>query len=337
MKKKILYIGNKLSKHGSTTTSIETLGEFLENEGYEVFYSSSKKNKTLRMLGMIFSTIRYAYKVNFVLIDTYSTQNFWYAFIISQLCRIFKLKYITKLHGGDLPNRVEKSRFFCDLIFNNAYIVSAPSDYLIDSFKKAGYKNVMHIPNTIDLSNYKFTNRELLEPNLLWVRSFSAIYNPKMAIKVLFELQKEYPNASLCMVGPDKDNLILESQNLANELQVNVKFTGRLSKAEWITLAENYSIFINTTHYDNTPVSIIEAMAIGIPIVSTNVGGIPFLIQDKKEAMLVDDNAIADMVIAIKQLINNKQLSKELISNSLKKAQSFDWKIVKLQWFEILK
>jgi len=136
MKKKILYIGNKLSKHGSTTTSIETLGEFLENEGYEVFYSSSKKNKTLRMLGMIFSTIRYAYKVNFVLIDTYSTQNFWYAFIISQLCRIFKLKYITKLHGGDLPNRVEKSRFFCDLIFNNAYIVSAPSDYLIDSFKK---------------------------------------------------------------------------------------------------------------------------------------------------------------------------------------------------------
>ena len=97
--KSLLYIGNKLSDHGYTSTSIETLGTFLEGEGFHVLYASSKKNKVWRMFEMIIKTIKYAKKVDYVLIDTYSTNNFWYAFIISQLCRIFNLKYIPYPHG----------------------------------------------------------------------------------------------------------------------------------------------------------------------------------------------------------------------------------------------
>ena len=93
MKKNLLYIGNKLSRHNSTVTSIETLGLLLENEGYNLFYASSRKNKVLRLSEMVYRTIQYRKKVDYVLIDTYSTYNFWYAFIISQLCRLFSLKY----------------------------------------------------------------------------------------------------------------------------------------------------------------------------------------------------------------------------------------------------
>ncbi len=337
MTKKILYIGNKLSKHGNTITSIETLGSFLEEEGYTLFYASSKKNQLLRMMDMIFSTFKYSKKVDIVLIDTYSTKNFWFAFVISQLCRILNLRYITKLHGGNLTNRLIKNPFLSDLIFKNAYKITAPSNYLFDSFSKLYFSNLIIIPNTINIDNYKFTVRNIIEPKLIWVRSFSSIYNPKMAIKVLSELKKEFPKAQLCMVGPDNENLIQDCKNLAQELNVDVTFTGKLSKQEWIKLTEEYSIFINTTHFDNAPVSIIEAMAIGLPVVSTNVGGIPFLITNNQNGLLVSDNAVIEMVDAIKLLIKNNPFSIELINAALSKVKEFDWQIVKHQWFEILK
>lgn len=337
MKIKLLYIGNKLSFHGNTETSIETLGRFLENEGYTIYYASSYKNKIVRILDMIFKTIQYSKKVDYVLIDVYSTQNFWYAIIISQLCRLLNLKYISKLHGGNLPERVKRDLFLCKLIFNNSYKNIAPSAYLYEVFKKANFKNLIYIPNTIDIDNYSFKERNKLVPQLLWVRSFSSIYNPKMAIKVLSELKKEFPKAELCMVGPDKENLIDECKLYADELNVEVKFTGKLLKEEWIELSENYNVFINTTNFDNTPVSVIEAMALGLPVVSTNVGGIPFLLTDNENGLLVDINDSEGMVIAIRTLFSNPNLQKNIISNARKMVESFDWNIIKKDWFEILK
>lgn len=335
--KKLLYIGNKLSIHGNTATSIETLGGFLEAEGFEVYYASSKKNKVFRFIDMFFTTIKYAKKVDYVLIDTYSTLNFWYAVGISQLCRILKLKYITKLHGGDLPNRLNNSPFYCDLIFKNAYKITTPSQYLMDVFVNKYSKNLIYIPNTIDVCKYDFFDRSFVEPKLLWVRSFSKIYNPKMAIKVFSDLKKTYPNAQLTMVGPDKENLLEDCEKYAESINVNVTFTGRLSKEEWILLSKDYTIFINTTHFDNTPISVIEAMALGLPIVSTNVGGIPFLLKDKKNALLVNDNDHDAMTTAIIELLNNKEFKSHLVANARVLVEKFDWEIVKEKWFEILK
>lgn len=333
----LLYIGNKLSKHGNTATSIETLGSFLESEGYFIYYASCKKNKVVRIIHMIYMTLKSARKVDYVLIDTYSTQNFWFALVISQLCRVLNLKYITKLHGGNLPIRLQKSPFFCKLIFDNAYKISAPSDYLKKAFIDFGFKEIHFIPNTIEIEMYPFSKRTITSPKLLWVRSFSTIYNPKMAITVLSELKKEFPNATLCMVGPDKEHIVEECKSYATNLNVDVTFTGKLSKEEWVALSKSQSVFINTTHFDNTPVSVIEAMALGLPVVSTNVGGIPFLLEHNKNALLVDDNDVEAMVDAIKLLISDVNLSTTIAQNARNYVEDFDWEKVKYKWFEILK
>ncbi|GAB3711709.1 glycosyltransferase family 4 protein [Flavobacterium koreense] len=337
MKKKFLYIGNKLSKHGNTATSIETLGGFLEDEGFKVYYASSKKNKIFRLLDMLITTIRVSSKVDYVLIDTYSTQNFWFAFFVSQLCRVLNLKYIAKLHGGDLPNRLKKSPFLCDLIFNNAYKVTAPSLYLLDAFKDKYSKNLIYIPNTIELKKYEYFVRDFDVPKILWVRSFSKIYNPKMAIQVAADLKNEFPNVTLCMVGPDKENLINGCKELANKLNVPVTFTGKLSKEEWVILSKDFNVFINTTHFDNTPISVIEAMALGLPVVSTNVGGIPFLISDKENGLLITDNDTEGMTNAILEIFNNEILREKITTNARNTVESFDWNVIKQKWFEILK
>ena len=149
--------------------------------------------------------------------------------------------------------------------------------------------------------------RNFIQPNLFWVRSIHSIYNPEMAIKVLFELRKIQPQAKLCMVGPVKDGSIHKMKLLIKKLKLDdhVIISGKLAKEEWITLSSDYDIFINTTNFDNHPISIIEAMALGLPIVSTNVGGIPNLLVNDKTAKLVQPNDVSSMVSKILEYISN--------------------------------
>lgn len=336
MKKKLLYLGNKLSKHGNTTTVIETLGASFTQEGYEVIYASEKKNQILRLLDMIFVTLFRVSEVDYVLIDTYSTSGFYYALIMSQICRLFRKKYIPILHGGNLPKRLEKNPYFSQLIFSNSYVNVAPSHYLLKDFTDHGYEKVTYIPNTIEIEAYPFLNRTFETPRLLWVRSFSHLYNPMMAIEVASMLQVDFPDMVLCMVGPDKENLMIQCQQYAATLGVPVLFTGQLAKEDWIELSKLYNVFINTTHVDNTPVSVIEAMALGLPIVSTNVGGIPYLLSDGLDSILVPDGDAMQMSTAIKSLFKDEQLRNKLILNARNKAEGFDWSHAKQKWFEIL-
>lgn len=333
---KLLYIGNKLSKHGLNKTTVETLGEDLAKEGFEVASVSSRKSFFLRLLEMIWVTLT-TKNISYLLIDTYSTKAFWFAFICSQIARIRNINYIPILHGGDLPNRLKNNPKLAEAVFKNAYQNVAPSNYLKSEFEKFGFTNVVYIPNTIAIENYSFKKRATIEPHLLWVRAFATIYNPEMAVRVLHQLQAHYPNATLTMVGPDKDGSMETTKALAFELNVTINFTGKLSKEDWWQLSQDYDIFINTTHFDNTPVSVMEAMALGLPVVSTNVGGIPYLIENENTALLVDDNDVSMMVRQIERLLGDNELSKKLSSNGRQLTETWDWNKVKVLWFELLK
>ena len=118
--KNILYIGNNLTKKTRYNSTMTVLSSLLSKEGYVVTVSSDKLNKISRMLDMFCTTLKHRNKVDYVLIDTYSTINFYYAFIISQWARIFHLKYIPILHGGNLPERISKSNILSNLLFKNS-------------------------------------------------------------------------------------------------------------------------------------------------------------------------------------------------------------------------
>ena len=333
----LIYIGNKLATAGATISTIDSLGSQLELEGYTVYMASSKQNKLLRLLDMMWAVLRYRRKVSCVLIDTYSTQNFFYAVSVANLCRLLKMPYIPILHGGNLPERLRRNKRLSWKLFNGAKINVSPSAYLMEEFKKEGYNNIIEIPNNIVLENYPFRLRPEPKPKLLWVRSFAEIYNPDLALEVVKLLLKSDYKASLCMVGPDKDGSLERCKKIAAEASLPIKFTGRLSKSEWIDLSEEYDIFINTTNFDNTPVSVIEAMALGLPVVTTNVGGIPYLLENKRDALLVkpnDADAICESVIS---LIEDPKTAVYLVRNARKKVEKFDWEEVKHLWFRILK
>lgn len=335
--KRLLYIGNKLSGSGKTVTTIDTLSKLLKTEGYTVKTSSSKKNKLLRLLDMLVSILLNAKSTDYVLIDTYSTQNFYYAYLCSQLCRVLKLKYIPILHGGNLPNRLKNNPKLSEKIFKKAYTNVAPSEYTKSNFEALNYTNIVSIPNAIEIKEYECNKRAVNSINLLWVRSFSKLYNPNLAISVLHKLKLLGYQTTLCMVGPDNDGSLEKAKQYASSLNLDVTFTGKLSKQEWIKLSTNYNIFINTTNFDNMPVSVIEAMALGLPLISTNVGGLPFLIDNNEDGILVEPNNVDVFVNAIIKLRENSEKTEALTVKAREKVELYDWETVKLKWFSILK
>jgi glycosyltransferase involved in cell wall biosynthesis len=336
--KSILYIGNKLSRHGFTPGVIETLGPLLEAEGYRVCYAGTKANQLLRLVEMLFKTLTLGRKVDYVLMDTYSTSAFWYAYIIGRLANLLDKNYMPILHGGDLPSRLNKSKRACHRLFTKSYANVAVSGYLKDEFKKAGYQAIV-IPNSIDIVKYPHKLRDHCRPWILWVRSFHHQYNPNMAADVLVELLRNHPDAFLCMVGPDKDGSMGGFKNYIRERGIEnyVRITGRLSKVEWVRLSQDYDFFINTTNVDNTPVSVIEALALGMCVISTNPGGIPYLLNDGIDSLLVKPDDSKGMAIQIHNLINNEMLAANISGRAREKAQTFDWQQIRHKWIELLK
>lgn len=312
------------------------MGSLLEAEGYDLKYASTRSNPVLRFSAMLFALLR-SLHYDYVLIDTYSTKAFNYAWFIAILSSALRLRYIPILHGGNLPQRFKRSPRRCQQIFSNSLTNVAVSPYLLHHLQSFAYKADL-VPNAIDLTQYTFKKREVLKPSLLWVRAFHDIYNPQLAIRLIAKLSKIYPSVQLTMVGPDKDGSMESCKKLAEDLKVSdkISFTGKLSKQEWAKLSEQHDVFINTTRFDNLPVSLIEAMALGIPVVSTNVGGIPFLISNHENGLLVDNDDVDAMCTSVDTLLRQPALAIEISLKARAKAEQFDWGSIKQHWFNIL-
>ena len=335
--RQIIYIDNFLTGHGHTPTTGTTLVKQFRSQGYTVIPSSSKNNKVLRLVEMISTIIRHR-KNSVVLIATYSQAAFYFASACGLVCRIFKIPYIPCLHGGNLPNRIKKSPRLSSVYFANSYTNVAVSGYLGASMTNNGWK-CLEIPNNIPLEKYKFMHRLQVSPTLFWVRSFHSNYNPQLAIRVLFQVRQRYPNTTLTMVGPDKDDHSLDKcKHLIKELQLEnyIALPGLMTRTEWTKLSEAHDIFINTTNFDNLPVSVIEGMALGMVIISTSVGGVPFLIEQNKTGILVPPENEEAFFNAIIKVLEEPEFAANLSLEANKKAQQFDWNNIKVLWANLL-
>jgi glycosyltransferase involved in cell wall biosynthesis len=331
----IVYIGSYVSKHGFTPTFAEFLSVELAKR-YEVVVASDKKNEVLRMLDMLWTLFKHRRKTKLVLIDSFSSRAFWYTVSTAIFCNIFRIPYIPIVRGGNYEERLNKSPRWCKYVFGKSALVISPSLFLESVFSQFGI-HTTYIPNSFPLENYPFKKRTIVRPKLFFVRSLHKIYNPIMAVEVLAELSKKYTDAELCMVGPNKDQSLDQVTNRAHELGVSnqLKLMGKLSKKDWTKLSQQYDMLINPTHFDNHPVSVIECMALGLPVVSTNVGGIPFLLQNNENALLVEDGDMLGMVSAIQQLIDDPEIAEKLSVAARAKAEKFDWEYIKKEFFEI--
>ncbi len=253
-------------------------------------------------------------------------------YAVAIMAKLTGKKLIMFLHGGNLPVYSKEHPNTVNRLFKMADFIGAPSEYLAGFARNLGFK-VSVIPNVIEMSDYNYIQREKVGPKLFWMRNFHPIWNPLMAIRVVDILKKDYPDIKLVMGGPDK-GFRAECENLAKKLNLenNISFPGFLDKENKRQCFDKADIYLNTNKIDNTPLALIEASASGLPIVSTNVGGVPFLFSDGQNALLVESDNAQQMAEAVKRLIENPGLAQKLSESGRNFALTYSWDNVREQW-----
>lgn len=332
---KVLYLGNKFYSYKKVKSVLETLEPLLK-EICILRTASNKKIQFFRGIDLLFHFFRYGISSDKVIIDVYSTLAFNYAFILGVLSRTFNIPFILFLHGGNLPHRFHKSKFKVNWLFNHASHLIAPSHYLSDFFNKHGFI-VQVIPNFIELQEYPFKERRIIRPKILYIRGFGKPYNPLMTLKAIQILSTQIPNLKLLMLGnPDEyyfDEVISYIKN--NKLSHIIEIRHKMEKNKWIALSQDYDIMISNPVIDNTPVSILEGMALGICVISTNVGGVPY-IASERECALVRSNDFIGLSEVILKIINNQEYGNQLSLSGRKKAEEFNWEKIMPLWKKLL-
>jgi len=214
--------------------------------------------------------------------------------------------------------------------------VVSPSKYLANAF--SDHAKVEIIPNALSIKSYPFRSRMPARPNFLYLRAFHRNYGPLTAIKAFSIVQQRYPEAHLTMAGPQIDGVLEECHSLIHELklQAHVDLLGRVPKSQIPELGRKCDIFLNPTLVDNTPVSTVEAMAMGMCIVATTAGGLTHLLKNGDTALLVepgDENQMADAMLNI---LSQPELSARLSRNGRRQAETMDWSQVLPRWSTLI-
>jgi glycosyltransferase involved in cell wall biosynthesis len=271
-------------------------------------------------------------------VDVFSGTAFLWAEAACLVLRLSGKPYVLALHGGGLPEFSRRWPRRVRRLILSATAVTAPSMYLPEHL---GLSNDTYrvIPNPLSVARYAHRVRKPVRPRLIWLRAFHKVYNPLLAIRVLAGIVATHRDATLIMVGPDKKDGTFESaQALVKDLGLGarVRFAGAIPKTSVPEVLQQADILLNTSNIDNTPVSVLEALASGLCVVSTNVGGIPYLLRNNIDSLLVPANDPESMTRAVSRLLNEPELAPALSLNARKKALDSDWSAVLPRWEALL-
>jgi len=334
----VLLVGNFLSASKGVRGVCEDLAQGLRAAGWSVTTASSRPGRFARLLDFLLTVWRYRNQYQIAQVDVFSGPAFLWAELVCLALRILKKPYILTLHGGNLPAFAQRTGKRVPHLLQSASAVTAPSGYLLEQMS-VYRQDIVLLPNSLELTNYSFKHRAHPTLNLVWLRAFHDIYNPSLAIKVLALLINDFPSVRLVMIGPDKGDGSRDKMiSLALELGVHdrVICPGKVPKSATAHWLQQGDIFLNTTRVDNTPVSVTEAMACGLCVVSTNVGGIPYLLKDEWDALLVPSDDDAAMAAAIRRVVTEDGLAERLSRNGRRKVEEFGWSHILPRWEKLL-
>lgn len=330
----LLIVGNFLSTAGGTRSVAEELAGQLKTRGWTVLTVSGKRNRLARLLDMMWSAWSWRDRFHAAQVDVFSGPAFLWAEAVCGILRLAGRPYILTLHGGRLGEFAEANPGRVSRLLRSAGAVTAPSPFLLKALRRFR-GDVILLPNALDLRNYRYRNRRPAGPRLIWLRAFHRIYRPEMAVAVLASLREKFPGASLAMIGPDKrDGTLQRVATMVSDLGLNdaVRIVAGVPKADVPGWLDGGDIFLNTSDIDNTPVSVLEAMACGLCVVTTDAGGLPDLVSDGHDALVVPRADEKAMTAAVERLLGDPDLAGTLSANAAAVAAPCDWPRVLGQW-----
>jgi glycosyltransferase involved in cell wall biosynthesis len=248
------------------------------------------------------------------------------------IARLLGRPVLMNYRSGEAPDHLRRSAIARRVLRSvDANVV--PSTFLEDVF--AGYGITSHvIPNIIDRERFAFRQREPLQPRLLSTRNFEPLYNVACTLKAFASVQARYPDAALTLVGAGSQEGAL--RELSDELKLrNVHFTGSVPPAQIWQHYRDADIYVQTPNIDNMPSSILEAYASGLPVVSTEAGGVPAILSHDVHGLLAPLDDHARVAEHVNRLLADPATARRLAQAAYGATEAFVWSRVRLMWLDV--
>jgi glycosyltransferase involved in cell wall biosynthesis len=245
--------------------------------------------------------------------------------------RLYRKGVILNYHSGEAEDHLARWRHSAVPTMRLAHAIVVPSEYLVAPFARYGLK-ARSVLNFVELDKIPFRRRVAPRPIFLSNRNLEPLYNVACTLRAVAIIQREFPDATLIVAGDGSARPSLEA--LAAKLQLrNVEFVGRMPHEQMGALYDRADIYLNSSNIDNMPLSIIEAFAAGLPIVTTDAGGIPLLVRDRENGLLVRCDDHEGMAASVLQLLREPSLAARLASTARDECLAkYVWPAVRREW-----
>jgi len=238
---------------------------------------------------------------------------------------------VLNYRSGEAPDHLERSAIARTAVARVEKNV-VPSRFLVDVFGRFGI-DAAEIPNIVDLDRFAFRERNPLQPRLLSTRNFDALYNVAATIRAFRLVQDRWPDATLTLVGGGSHESNLRA--LVSQLRLrHVTFAGRVAPKEIAAYYAANDIYIQSPNVDNMPTSVIEAFASGLPVVSTEAGGMPAILTHERHGLLTPLGDFEMLAACVLRLLADPERAREMARAAFATCQACTWPAVRQQWLQ---
>ena len=227
-------------------------------------------------------------------------------------------RVILNYHSGEAEDHLRRWGRSVVAIIRLADALVVPSGYLVEVFARVGL-SARAVANIVDWNQFQFRERKPLRPIFLSNRNFEAHYNVACVLRAFARIQLSYPDARLIVAGDGSQRRAL--LRLAGELRLqNTEFVGRVRPDRMPSLYAAADIYMNAPDIDNMPGSILEAFASGLPVVTTDAGGIPYIVRHGETGLIVSRGDHEGIAAAAMRLLEDSSLAGRLTACALEES-----------------
>jgi L-malate glycosyltransferase len=249
------------------------------------------------------------------------------------IATLYRKKKILNYRSGEAEDHFTRWGRSIFWIIRLADKIMVPSGYLVDVFRKFGF-HAESIFNISDFGAFQYRERRTVTPHILVARNLEPLYDIKTSIRAYAAIKSRYSAATLTITGYGSDEGRLKS--LVRDLNIqDVTFTGRVERTRMPELFQQADIFLNSSVIDNMPVAIVEAFYAGLPVVTTDAGGIPYIVRDRESGLLAPKGDVNSLAAALGEVIDNADLRQKIVDGGRAFAQECSWPRVKWQWAKV--
>jgi glycosyltransferase involved in cell wall biosynthesis len=248
------------------------------------------------------------------------------------VARLYGKPVVLNYRSGEAPDHLRRSAL-ARRTLKSVDLNVVPSSFLNQVFARFGISSRV-VANVCEGARFQYCERDPLRPRLLSTRNFEPLYNVGCTLRAFARVQRQYPDASLILVGSGSTEPALREQVRELGLQ-HVTFAGRVAHADIHRCYADADIYVQTPSIDNMPASVIEAFASGLPVVATRVGGVPAILEDGVHGLLAPDDdpdAVADRII---ELLQDPERARRMAAAARASCQQYDWTVLRDEWIAV--